>query len=72
MTPQQHERVTLYKTIPTTASDRREEQSIIDAENAGEISHDEATKQLNDLARDYQGAAEEAATRAYEDEMARW
>ena len=50
----------------------REEQEIIDMANRGEITKKEETRWLNELYRDYEGAARESAQQAYEDEMARW
>jgi polyhydroxyalkanoate synthesis regulator phasin len=50
----------------------REEASIIDAMNSGDISQEEGRKQMRDLHADYRGAAEEAAQEAYDREMNCW
>jgi len=49
-----------------------EEKLLEDALEAGEISSAEYTKEVNELYRDYQASAEEAAQEAYDDEMGRW
>ena len=50
----------------------REEQAICEAEERGEITREEAQKQLMELARDYRDAAHERAQQAYEQELERW
>lgn len=50
----------------------REEEAILQAEACGAITHNEALRELRDLRRDYQAAAEEAAQDAYERELASW
>lgn len=54
----------------------REEQSIIDSFNRGEISAVEMNKQLRELQRaerdDMRAQAEEAAERAYRDSIESW
>lgn len=51
--------------------EREEEQLERDLAD-GLISQKEYQQQLRELQRDYRGAAEEAADRAYRDEMERW
>jgi len=50
----------------------REEQSLEDEYNAGNISLKEFNHEMAELQRDYRGQAEEAAQNAYDDEMDRW
>jgi len=50
----------------------REEDAIMEQINNGELTQKEGQRQLNELYRDYRGAAEEAAQHAYDDEMSRW
>jgi hypothetical protein len=50
----------------------REEEAIIEAENRGEITRAEATKELSELRREYRAAAMERAADAYERELDRW
>ena len=49
-----------------------EQEAIEEAHASGEIKMKEYIKQMRELQRDYQGAAEEAAEEAYRNEMARW
>lgn len=46
----------------------REEDRLLDAYNTGEITLSDYNAEMRDLARDYEGAAQEAA----EDEYERW
>ena len=49
------------------------EEEILEEELArGDISLDEFNKEMRELQRSYRAAAEEAAERAYDDEMERW
>lgn len=50
----------------------REEESIIEELNRGEITQREADRLLRDLAREAQYRAEDAAQGAYDEEMGRW
>jgi hypothetical protein len=50
----------------------REERILEDQLDRGELSPTEHRRELRELQRDYQAAAEEAAQRAYHDEMERW
>jgi len=50
----------------------REEQDIIDRENRGEITRAQVTKEINELQREYQAAAHEAAREAYNRELDNW
>lgn len=50
----------------------REEDQLVQDLNAGRITRDEFNKQMRELMRDYQASANEAAERAYDEEMARW
>lgn len=50
----------------------REERYLEEQYERGEISSQEFTRQMNDLWRDYRGAAQESAERAYDEEMNRW
>ena len=50
----------------------REEQMLEDQLANGEISNEEFNSEMRELRRDYMGAAQEAAERAYNDEMGRW
>ena len=50
----------------------REEQYLVDEFNAGRITNSEFNKQMRELQREYQAMANEAAERAYDEEMARW
>jgi hypothetical protein len=54
-----------------------EEEAIIEAYNRGEMTNAEMTnaemmKELNELRRDYQAAAEDSAREAYDRELSRW
>ena len=51
--------------------DREEDQLISDL-NSGLISVAEFNKQMRELQRDYRADAEEAAERAYNEELGRW
>lgn len=50
----------------------REEDQLVQDLNAGRITRDEFNRQMRELTRDYQAAANESAERAYDEEMARW
>jgi hypothetical protein len=50
----------------------REEDALVNDLNEGRITRDEFNKQMRELRLDMQAAAEEAAQRAYDEEMARW
>ena len=50
----------------------REEARLIEMLNSGLITQEQFRKQMREMQRDYQAAAEESAQRAYDDEMARW
>lgn len=50
----------------------REEDAIEEAHSRGDIDMKERNRQMRELQRDYQAAAEESAQRAYDDEMGRW
>lgn len=50
----------------------REENSILEAEERGEITHAEAMRELRDLRRSYIEEACQSAREAYEREMERW
>lgn len=50
----------------------REERRLEEQYENGELSNKEFTKELNELFRDYRASAEEAAQRAYDDEVERW
>lgn len=50
----------------------REEEALYEQYDRGEITNAELTRELNDLARDYRGAAREAALDAYERELENW
>lgn len=50
----------------------KEEEWIIESEARGEISKEEARKQIREIQRDYIASAEEAAQDAYNTEMGRW
>jgi hypothetical protein len=50
----------------------REEQSIIDAEEHGEITPAEAQRQLRDLRDEYSQAARDSAQEVYDRELGRW
>ena len=50
----------------------KEEDRIIDQMNNGEITQKEGERELRELRRDYQAAAEQSAQQSYDDEMARW
>lgn len=52
--------------------DYREEDEIIDSMNDGRISQEEGQRRLRALKEDYRADAEEAAKKAYDDEMERW
>ena len=56
---------------PSEAFDR-EERILEEQFDRGELSADELRHEIRELQRDYQAAAEEAAQRAYQDEMERW
>jgi polyhydroxyalkanoate synthesis regulator phasin len=47
----------------------REEAAICEAEERGEISREEANRELSELAREYRAMAEEAAQRAYDERI---
>lgn len=49
-----------------------EEEAIIEAANRGEITNAEATRQIQELHRDYRAEAQEAAREAYERELSKW
>ena len=49
-----------------------EEEAIIEAYNRGEMTHAQMMKELNELRRDYQAAAEDSAREAYDRELSRW
>lgn len=55
----------------STQYEREEDQLITDL-NEGRITRAEFNKEMQELQRAYQGAAEEAAQDAYEREMERW
>lgn len=50
----------------------REEEHLIEQLNRGEITQVQYRKEMRELQRDYQAAAEESAQRAYDEEMHRW
>lgn len=50
----------------------REERLLEEQHANGEISTAEFNREMRELERDYGAAAEEAAQRAYDDEMERW
>lgn len=50
----------------------REEEAIIASEQRGEISHEQAMKQIRELWRDYREATQEAASEAYFRELENW
>lgn len=50
----------------------RDEQEIEDRFRAGEISATQYNREMKALYNDYKADAEEAATNAYNEEMARW
>lgn len=50
----------------------REEERIEQAFANGDLTPEEYREELRELQRDYRAAAEEAAERAYSDEMERW
>ena len=56
---------------PMTHMDR-DEQAIIDAENSGEITASQASRELRELQRDYADQARDSAMDAYDAEMERW
>jgi len=56
---------------PQSAFDR-EEKALEDRYARGEITNAELTKELNELARDYREAAQEAAQDAAAQEIDRW
>lgn len=51
---------------------QREEQHICDQLNNGEIDDREYSEAMNHLQRQYEYMSEEAAQRAYDDEMRNW
>ncbi len=65
-----------YNTLETEVSYEtqmdREEARLIEMLNSGLITQEQFRKQMREMQRDYQAAAEESAQRAYDDEMARW
>ena len=50
----------------------REEETIYDAEERGEITREEATRELRELQRDYAAAGRDSAQEAYKREIERW
>ena len=50
----------------------REEDLLCEQVNDGTISQSEFNEAMRDLRRDHQSMAEEAAQRAYDDEMGNW
>lgn len=50
----------------------REERDLEERLACGEISNMEFNREMNELYRDYRGAAREAAQRAYDEEYDRW
>ena len=48
------------------------ERDIEDAVDAGHLTPEEAGQELHELHRDWRRSAEEAAQRAYDDEIDRW
>jgi hypothetical protein len=50
----------------------REEEALDRAYQNGDITLKQYQDEMRELQRDYRGAAQEAAERAYEDELDRW
>jgi hypothetical protein len=50
----------------------REETLLYEQYDRGELTSAELTRELNELARDYRAAAQDAAWDAYEAELDRW
>ena len=51
---------------------QREEDYLCQQYNSGQITQQEFNQQMRELQRDYRAAAQEAAQRAYDNEMERW
>ena len=50
----------------------REERHLEEQLESGDISSHEYNREMKELQRDYRDAAQESASRAYEDELERW